>query len=395
MPKALVPATFADYRELARRRLIHRLFEYIDGGSYAEVTLRDNVTDLDRLRIRQRVLRDVSRRTLGTTVLGQPWSMPVALAPVGLAGMFRRRGEVQALRAAEAAGVPFTLSTVGICSIEEVAGAATQPFWFQLYIMRDRGFVAEVIQRAQAARCGALVVTVDLAVPGARYRDIRSGMMGGVPLAGRLALAADLLRHAGWVWDLALRGRPLVFGTIAPILPKAHMLRDFVGWVGKNFDAGVTWKDVEWIRARWNGPLIVKGVLDPDDARAAVHAGAQAVVVSNHGGRQLDSVPSTVAALPAIVDAVGGSAEVLFDGGVRSGLDVFKALALGAKGALMGRAWAFALAALGESGVTRMLGTVQKELDAAMALSGVTSIAEIGRDALVRDPTAPAVEIRR
>jgi L-lactate dehydrogenase (cytochrome) len=239
------------------------------------------------------------------------------------------------------------------------------------------------------------VVTVDLAVPGARYRDIRSGMMGGVPLAGRLALAADLLRHAGWVWDVALRGRPLVFGTIAPILPKAHMLRDFVGWVGKNFDAGVTWKDVEWIRARWNGPLIVKGVLDPDDARAAVHAGAQAVVVSNHGGRQLDSVPSTVAALPAIVDAVGGSAEVLFDGGVRSGLDVFKALALGAKGALMGRAWAFALAALGESGVTRMLGTVQKELDAAMALSGVTSIAEIGRDALVRDPTAPAVEIRR
>jgi L-lactate dehydrogenase (cytochrome) len=395
MPKALVPATFADYRELARRRLIHRLFEYIDGGSYAEVTLRDNVSDLDRLRIRQRVLRDVSRRTLGTTVLGQPWSMPVALAPVGLAGMFRRRGEVQALRAAEAAGVPFTLSTVGICSIEEVAGAATQPFWFQLYIMRDRGFVAEVIQRAQAARCGALVVTVDLAVPGARYRDIRSGMMGGVPLAGRLALAADLLRHAGWVWDVALRGRPLVFGTIAPILPKAHMLRDFVGWVGKNFDAGVTWKDVEWIRARWNGPLIVKGVLDPDDARAAVHAGAQAVVVSNHGGRQLDSVPSTVAALPAIVDAVGGSAEVLFDGGVRSGLDVFKALALGAKGALMGRAWAFALAALGESGVTRMLGTVQKELDAAMALSGVTSIAEIGRDALVRDPTAPAVEIRR
>jgi L-lactate dehydrogenase (cytochrome) len=359
------------------------------------VTLRDNVTDLDRLRIRQRVLRDVSRRTLGTTVLRQPWSMPVALAPVGLAGMFRRRGEVQALRAAEAAGVPFTLSTVGICSIEEVAGAATQPFWFQLYIMRDRGFVAEVIQRAQAARCGALVVTVDLAVPGARYRDIRSGMMGGVPLAGRLALAADLLRHAGWVWDVALRGRPLVFGTIAPILPKAHMLRDFVGWVGKNFDAGVTWKDVEWIRARWNGPLIVKGVLDPDDARAAVHAGAQAVVVSNHGGRQLDSVPSTVAALPAIVDAVGGSAEVLFDGGVRSGLDVFKALALGAKGALMGRAWAFALAALGESGVTRMLGTVQKELDAAMALSGVTSIAEIGRDALVRDPTAPAVEIRR
>jgi L-lactate dehydrogenase (cytochrome) len=386
MSKALVPVTYADYRELARRRLLHRLFEYIDGGSYQEVTLGDNAADLDRLRIRQRVLRDVSTLDLSTTVLGQPWSMPAGLAPIGLAGLFRRRGETQAVRAAEAAGVPFTLSTVGLCSIEEVAQVATKPFWFQLYVMRDRGFVAELIERAKAARCGALVLTVDLAVPGARYRDERSGMMGGLSFAGKLSLALDTLRHAGWVWDVAIRGRPLVFGTIAPKLPAARSLPDFVDFVGRNFDPSVTWKDVEWIRSLWGGPLIVKGVLDADDARAAVQAGAQAIVVSNHGGRQLDSVPSAIAALPAIVDAVGGRTEVLFDGGVRSGLDVFKALALGAKAALLGRAWVFALAALGEPGVTRVLGTVRKELQVARALSGIPSVAAIGRDALVNPP---------
>jgi len=383
MPKPLVPVTYADYRELARRRLLHWLFEYIDGGTYQEVTLHDNAADLDRLRIRQRVLRDVSRLNLSTTVLGQPWTMPVGLAPVGLAGLFRRRGEVQALRAAEAAGVPFTLSTVGLCSIEEVARAAAKPFWFQLYVMRDRGFVAELIQRAKAARCGALVVTVDLAVPGARYRDQRSGMMGGVGALGRLAMAWDAVRHPAWVYDVALRGRPLVFGSIAPKLPGARSLPDFVDFVGSNFDASVTWKDVEWIGSLWGGPLIVKGVLDPDDARAAAQSGAQAIVVSNHGGRQLDSVPSTVSALPAIVAAAGGRVEVLFDGGVRSGLDVFKALALGARAALLGRAWVYPLAALGEAGVTRVLCTVRRELEVALALAGVTSIAGIGRDQLV------------
>ncbi len=390
MSRALIPVTYSDYRELARKRLLHRLFEYIDGGSYQEVTLADNAADLDRLRIRQRVLRDVSARNIATTVLGRPWTMPVGLAPIGLAGLFRRRGEVQALRAAEAAGVPFTLSTVGLCSIEEVAQASTKPFWFQLYVMRDRGFVAELIQRAQAARCGALVLTVDLAVPGARYRDIRSGMMGGLNARGRLAVALDLLRHTGWVWDVAVRGKPLVFGTIAPKLPGARSLPDFVEFVGKNFDPSVTWKDVEWIRSLWGGPLIVKGVLDPEDARAAVRAGAEAIVVSNHGGRQLDSVPSTIAALPAIVDAVGGRAEVLFDGGVRSGLDVFKALALGAQAALLGKAWVFALAALGESGVARVLNTVRGELGVAMALAGLTSVAAIGSDALVNAPPPPA-----
>jgi L-lactate dehydrogenase (cytochrome) len=383
MPRALVPATFADYRELARRRLPRPLFDYIDGGSYQEVTLRDNAADLDRLRIRQQVLRDVSRIDLSTRVLGEPWSMPVAFAPVGLAGLMRKRGEVQAVRAAEAAGVPFSLSTVGLCSIEEVAQAARKPFWFQLYVMRDRGFVAEIIERARQARCSALVVTVDLAFPGARYRDVRSGMMGGLDLSGKISLALDGARRIAWLRDVMLGGRPLVFGTIAPKLPQARALQEFVGWVASNFDPSVTWKDIEWIRTRWGGPLVIKGVLEPADATMAADAGANAVVVSNHGGRQLDSVPSTIAALPAIVDAVGDRVEVLFDGGVRSGLDVVKALALGARGCLVGRAWIYALAALGEAGVTRMLETMRKEMEVAMALAGVTSISAIDRSVLV------------
>jgi L-lactate dehydrogenase (cytochrome) len=383
MARALVPTTFGDFRELAERRLPRQLFDYIDGGSYQEVTLRDNAADLDRLRIRQRVLRDVSRIDLSTRVLGVPWSMPVAFAPVGLAGLMRRRGEVQAVRAAESAGVPFTLSTVGLCSIEEVARAARKPFWFQLYVMRDRGFVAEVIERARQAHCSALMLTVDLAFTGARYRDVRNGMAGGLGLAGKLALALDGARRVAWLRDVMLGGRPLVFGTIAAKLPHARSLPEFVGWVQENFDPSVTWKDVEWIRSLWPGPLILKGVLDPADAKMAADAGAQAVVVSNHGGRQLDSVPSTIAALPAIVDAVGDRVEVLFDGGVRSGLDVVKAVALGARGCFVGRAWVYALAALGEAGVTRMLATMRKEMEVAMALAGVTSIPAIDRSVLV------------
>jgi L-lactate dehydrogenase (cytochrome) len=383
MTRALVPATYADYRELARRRLPRQLFDYIDGGSYQEVTLRDNAADLDRLRIRQQVLRDVSRIDLSTRVLGQPWAMPVAFAPVGLAGLFRRRGEVQAVRAAEAAGVPFALSTVGLCSIEEVAQAAHEPFWFQLYVMRDRGFVAEIIERARQARCSALMVTVDLAYTGARYRDVRSGMAGGLGLGGKLAVALDGARRIAWLRDVMIGGRPLVFGTIAPRLPRAQSLHDFVGWVQANFDPSVTWKDVEWIRSRWGGPLVVKGVLEASDARLAADAGAQAVVVSNHGGRQLDSVPSTITALPAIVEAVGDRLEVLLDGGVRSGLDVVKAVALGARACFVGRAWVYALAALGEAGVTRMLATMRREMEVAMALAGVTSVAAIDRSVLV------------
>ena len=383
MARALVPATFADYRELSRRRLPRQLFDYIDGGSYQEVTLRDNAGDLDRLRIRQRVLRDVSRLELSTSVLGERWAMPVAFAPVGLAGLMRRRGEVQAARAAEAAGVPFSLSTVGLCSIEEVAQASRTPFWFQLYMMRDRGFVAELIDRARQARCSALMLTVDLAYTGARYRDVRSGLAGGLGFRGRLAVALDRMRRIAWVRDVALGGRPLVFGTIASRLPAARSLSGFVEFVQGNFDPSVTWKDVEWVRTQWGGPLVIKGVLDPADATMAADAGAQAIVVSNHGGRQLDSVPSTIVALPAIADAVGDRLDVIFDGGVRSGLDVVKAVALGAKGCLIGRAWVYALAALGEAGVTRMLQTIRKEIEVAMALAGVTSVSAIDRTLLV------------
>jgi L-lactate dehydrogenase (cytochrome) len=383
MPRALVPATFADYRDLSRRRLPRQLFDYIDGGSYQEVTLRDNAGDLDRLRIRQRVLRDVSRLELSTSVLGERWAMPVAFAPVGLAGLMRKRGEVQAARAAEAAGVPFSLSTVGLCSIEEVAQASRTPFWFQLYMMRDRGFVAELIARARQARCSALMLTVDLAYTGARYRDVRSGLAGGLGFRGRLAVALDRMRRIAWVRDVALGGRPLVFGTIASRLPAARSLPEFVDFVQGNFDPSVTWKDVEWVRTQWGGPLVIKGVLDPADAKMAADAGAQAIVVSNHGGRQLDSVPSTIVALPAIADAVGDRLDVIFDGGVRSGLDVVKAVALGAKGCLIGRAWVYALAALGEAGVTRMLHTIRKEIEVAMALAGVTSVSAIDRTLLV------------
>ena len=383
MARALVPATFADYREMARRRLPRQLFDYIDGGANQEITLRNNAGDLDRLCIRQQVLRDVSRLDLSTSVLGEHWSMPVAFAPVGLAGLMRRRGEVQAARAAEAAGVPFSLSTVGLCSIEEVAQASRKPFWFQLYMMRDRGFVAEIIGRARQAHCSALVLTVDLAYTGARYRDVRSGLAGGLDVRGKLAVALDRMRRIAWVWDVALGGRPLVFGTIASKLPHARSLPEFVDFVQGNFDPSVTWKDVEWIRSLWDGPIVIKGVLDPADATMAADTGAQAIVVSNHGGRQLDSVPSTIAALPAIVDAVGDRLDVLVDGGLRSGLDVVKALALGATGCLIGRAWVYALAAMGEAGVTRMLQTIRREIEVAMALAGVTSISAIDRKLLV------------
>jgi L-lactate dehydrogenase (cytochrome) len=383
MPRALVPATFADYRELARRRLPRQLFDYIDGGSYQEVTLRNNVGDLDRLCIRQQVLRDVSRLDLSTRVLGEPWSMPVAFAPVGLAGLMRRRGEVQAARAAQAAGVPFSLSTVGLCSIEEVAQASSRPFWFQLYMMRDRGFVAEIIARARQSGCSALVLTVDLAYTGARYRDVRSGLAGGLDWRGKLAVALDRIRRIAWVRDVALGGRPLVFGTIAARLPHARSLPEFVDFVQDSFDPSLTWKDVEWIRSQWDGPLVIKGVLEPADARLAADAGAQAIVVSNHGGRQLDSVPSTIAALPGIADAVGDRLDVLFDGGVRSGLDVVKAVAAGARACLIGRAWVYPLAALGEAGVSRMLQTLRKEIEVAMALAGVATVAGIDRHLLV------------
>ncbi|AOG00609.1 MAG: FMN-dependent L-lactate dehydrogenase LldD [Blastomonas sp.] len=374
-------ASTLDYRALARARLPHFLFEYIDGGSYAEVTLQRNVTDLAEVALRQRVMTDVSAIDLSTELFGQRLAMPVALAPVGLAGMNARRGEVQAARAAQAAGVPFCLSTVSVCPLAEVAAAAA-PFWFQLYMIRDRAFMIDLIDQARAAGCSALVFTVDMPVPGSRYRDLRSGLAGAAGMAGSLRRAWQAARRPGWAWDVGLQGRPHHLGNVAPVLGSNSGLEDFLGWMRNNFDPTVTWRDLEFVRSRWDGPLIVKGILDPDDARLAADHGADGIIVSNHGGRQLDGVLSSAKALPPIADAVGGRVTVLADSGVRSGLDVVRMLALGADGVLLGRAWAYALAAAGEQGVRHMLGLIEAEMRVAMALTGCTNIPAITRDIL-------------
>ncbi len=377
----MTPACVADYREAARRRLPRVLFDYIDGGSYAEATLAANVADINALRLRQRVMRDVSKLSMGVELFGQPLSMPVVLSPVGLAGMYARRGEVQAARAAKAAGVPFSLSTVAVCSIEEVtAGAGAAP-WFQLYMIRDRGFMSDLLARAEAAGCPALLFTVDLPVPGARYRDTRNGMLA-TTTAQRIGQALDGLGHPEWLWDVQVNGGPHTLGNVAAAAKDLKRLVEFMTWIGRNFDSSITWADIEWVRARWKGPIIIKGVLDVADAEEAVRCGADGVVVSNHGGRQLDGVASGIAALPAIADAVGERTVVLLDGGVRSGLDVLKALASGAKACLIGRAWAWALGAGGEAGVAHMLQIMRQELRMAMSLTGCTDIGKAGRDLL-------------
>lgn len=379
----MAAASVGDYRALAKRRLPRFLFEYLDGGSYGEVTLRRNVEELEAVALRQRVLRDVSDIDLSTELFGQRWSMPVGLGPIGLSGLYARRGEVQAAKAAAAAGVPFALSTVGACSIREVARAGV-PFWFQLYIVRDRGFVRDLIARAQEAGCGALVLTVDLAVPGSRYRDYRSGLAGSAGLGGKINRLGQVATRPGWAWDVGIHGRPHTLGSLEPLLGAGSGLEDFMGWIAANFDPSVTWKDVEWVREQWQGPLIVKGILDPDDARAAASSGADAIVVSNHGGRQLDGVASTARALPRIADALGGKLPLLVDGGVRSGLDVVRMLALGADFVLLGRAWAYALAARGQPGVAHVLSLVEAEMRVAMALTGCTSVTGIDGDAIDR-----------
>jgi L-lactate dehydrogenase (cytochrome) len=373
-------ASVSDYRDAARRRLPNIFFEYIDGGAYDEVTLRRNVEDMTRLALRQRVMRDMSSLDTGIQSLGQRFSMPVALAPVGIAGMYARRGEVQAARAAAQAGIPFSLSTVGICAVEEVARDASPP-WFQLYVLKDRGYMRELVGRAKRAGCPVLMLTVDLPVPGARYRDIRSGFRG---LTGISALANrfwDGLTHPGWSWDVGLRGRPHTLGCVAHALKgEGSSAGDFLTWVANNFDPSVTWADLDWIRAEWDRPIVIKGVLDPQDARDSVKAGAQGIVVSNHGGRQLDGVRSSISALPRIVDAVGGDLEIFLDGGVRSGLDVLKALAFGAKACFIGRPWAYALGAGGQSAVSKLLATIRAELEVAMVLTGCNSLSKAGRE---------------
>jgi len=373
----MIAASITDYRELARRRLPRFLFDYIDGGSYAETTLGRNVSDLQDVALRQRVLRDVSALSLETTLFGETLSLPVILAPVGLTGMYARRGEVQAARAAASRGVPFTLSTVSVCAIEEVAPAIDRPMWFQLYVLRDRGFMRNALERAKAAGVKTLVFTVDMPVPGARYRDAHSGMSGPNAEVRRMIQA---MTHPVWAWDVGLRGRPHDLGNVSSYLGQATGLADYIGWLGENFDPSISWKDLQWIRDFWDGPMIIKGVLDPEDARDAVSFGADGIVVSNHGGRQLDGVLSSTRALPAIADAVKGEITILTDSGIRSGLDVVRMMALGADGVMLGRAWVYALAARGQGGVVHVLDLLAAEMRVAMALSGRSRVADISRD---------------
>ncbi|MBG6078826.1 FMN-dependent L-lactate dehydrogenase LldD [Rubrivivax gelatinosus] len=378
----MIISSTADYREAARRRLPPFLFHYIDGGAYAEQTLRRNVDDLAGVALRQRVLKDMSQLDTSIELFGEKLSIPVTLAPVGLTGMYARRGEVQAARAAEAQGIPFTMSSVSVCPIEEVAPKIKRPMWFQLYVLKDRGFMRNALERAQAAGCSALVFTVDMPVPGARYRDMHSGMSGpNAPLRRYW----QGLTHPRWAWDVGLMGKPHDLGNISTYRGKQVGLQDYMGYLGANFDPSISWKDLEWIREFWRGPMLIKGILDPEDAKDAVRFGADGIIVSNHGGRQLDGVLSSARALPAIADAVKGQIKIVADSGVRNGLDVVRMLALGADATMIGRAYIYALAAAGEAGVRHLLALMEKEMRVAMTLTSVARVADIGPDLLVRE----------
>jgi L-lactate dehydrogenase (cytochrome) len=379
----LAPASIGDYRELARRKLPRQIFDYVDGGAFGETTLNANVDDLHHIQFRQRVLRDVTERRLATTVLGEEIAMPVILAPLGFGGMLARRAEVQAARAAERAGITFCESTLSICGIEEVSAAVKRPIWFQLYVMKDRSYAEDLMVRAKAAGCTTLILTVDLAVVGQRYRDGRNGISGRIPRSKRLRRGIDLVGHTSWVRDVALGGKPLTFGNLEKALPDARVPGDFQAWVASQFDPSVTWDDIEWLRQHWSGKIALKGILDPDDAKEAVARGADAVIVSNHGGRQLDDVPSTIRSLPAIAEAVGDQCEVLMDGGIRSGLDVVKALSLGARACLIGRPWAYAVAARGERGVDHILRIFASEMSVTLGLTGVNDVKDLDRTVVV------------
>jgi L-lactate dehydrogenase (cytochrome) len=373
----MITADVNDYRELARRRLPRFLFDYIDGGAFAETTLRRNVSDLQAINVRQRVLTGVDEVRLGSSFFGVPSAMPLALAPVGMAGMNARRGEVQAARAAHAAGVPFCLSTVSTCTIEEVHRGSGAPVWFQLYMIRDRGFLREMLVRAREAGSSVLVFTVDMPVPSVRYRDRRSGLSGPTGPKKAIHQALQAIVKPEWLIDVGLLGRPHSLGHAASVLGENAGIDAFWSWMGDNFDASVTWRDLEIIRAQWPGTLIIKGILNRDDARASADLGADGIVVSNHGGRQLDGATSTIKALPPIAEAVGDRLTVMMDGGVRTGLDVVRALASGADAALIGRAWAYGLGARGEAGVRDVLEILATEMRVAMALMGCASLAEL------------------
>lgn len=364
-----------DLRELARKRTARAIFEYVDRGSYAEATLRANRADFDLLALRQRVGIDVDKRSTRARMLGQDVTMPVALAPVGLTGLNWADGEMLAARAAERFGVPYTLSTMSICSIEDVASAVTRPFWFQLYVMRDRGFAASLIERAKAARCSALVLTLDLQIQGQRHRDLKNGL--SVPPRLTAATLFDVMRKPGWALNV-LRGKRKSFGNLEGRIPDAKSLTTLSQWIAGQFDPTLSWKDVEWVKNLWGGKLVLKGILDAEDAKIAAQSGADAIVVSNHGGRQLDGTLSSIRALPEVAAAVGDKLEVWFDGGIRSGQDLLKALALGAKAALIGRAYIYGLGAMGEPGVALALELIRRELDVTMALCGLRDVREAG-----------------
>jgi L-lactate dehydrogenase (cytochrome) len=363
-----------DLRQLHKRRVPKAFFDYADRGSYTEDTLRANSAQLQEIKFRQRILVDVSKRDLSTTILGEPASMPLILAPVGLLGMQHGDGEIHACRAAQAAGIPFTQSTMSICSIEDIAAAVTEPFWFQLYVMKDRGFIKALIGRAIAAKCSALVLTVDLQVIGQRHQDIKNGMT--VPPEWSLSKLIDFATKPAWVSGV-LRGKRRTFGNLAGHLKVSDDITSLSTWINSQFDTSLNWKDIDWIRSIWPGKLVLKGILDVEDAEIAAKTGAQAIVVSNHGGRQLDGALSSIEVLPEIVDAVGSDVEIMFDGGIRTGMDVMRALALGAKSCMIGRAYAYGLGAAGEAGVAKAIDLLAKELTTTMGLCGVNTIAEI------------------
>ncbi len=376
----MIISASTDYRAAAKAKLPPFLFHYIDGGSYGEHTLRKNTEDLADIALKQRVLKNMEDLSLETEIFGEKFAMPIALAPVGLTGMYARRGEVQAAKAAENKGIPFTMSTVSVCPIEEVVPAIERPMWFQLYVLKDRGFMKNVLERAKAAGVTTLVFTVDMPVPGARYRDMHSGMSGPNAAARRVFQA---MRHPSWAFDVGLFGKPHDLGNISTYRGEPTKLEDYIGWLGDNFDPSISWKDLEWIREFWDGPMVIKGILDEQDAKDAVSFGADGIVVSNHGGRQLDGVLSTAKALPTIADAVKGDLKIFVDSGIRTGLDVVRMLALGADCTLLGRSFIYALAAQGQAGVENLLDLYEKEMRVAMTLTGAKNIHDLNRDSLV------------
>lgn len=375
----MIISSATDYRVAAKAKLPPFLFHYIDGGSYSENTLRNNVADLQNISLKQKVLRNMSALDLSLSLFGEKLSLPIALSPVGLTGMYARRGEVQAAKAAESKGIPFTMSTVSVCPIEEVTSQITRPMWFQLYVLKDRGFMKNVLERAKAAGVTTLVFTVDMPTPGARYRDMHSGMSGKYAEIRRVLQA---ITHPSWAINVGLRGTPHDLGNISTYRGMKTKLGDYIGWLGDNFDPSISWQDLEWIREFWDGPLIIKGILDVEDAKDAVTFGADGIVVSNHGGRQLDGAMSSVEALPTIADAVKGDTKILVDSGIRSGLDVVRMLALGADCTMLGRSYIYALAAQGESGVGNLLDIYENEMRVAMTLTGAGSLSELGKHSL-------------